>query len=326
MSNDTIGLAVIGLGVIGTRMLANTAHRADYSIVGAWDPDEGARERARASFAHAPIARSAEAAIADPRTRVVYVGTPPGWHRHYAQLASRHGKALFCEKPLAADVAEGEAMVAELARAGTPNALNYVFATAPGARALERLLAGGAIGRPLAIETQLFFSRWPRDWQASARWLSLRAEGGFVREVLSHFVYLMIDLFGDCRHRQSFVEYADDPALCERSAAALLSCGGLPSRVLASSGGGGPDEVRFTVRGERGALRLENWHQLLRFSDGAWAEEPVPMAPHPDGRTASFQAQLDALARLARGEPHGLPDAATGLAVQRVIETILRGD
>ena len=95
-------------------------------------------------------------------------------------------------------------------------------------------------------------------------------------------------------------------------------------KVLASSGGGGPDEVRFTVRGERGALRLENWHQLLRFSDGAWVEEPVPIAPHPDGRTASFQAQLDVLARLARGQAHGLPDAATGLAVQRVIETILR--
>ncbi|MCL4748039.1 MAG: Gfo/Idh/MocA family oxidoreductase, partial [Burkholderiaceae bacterium] len=119
-------------------------HRPDYTIVGAWDPDPGARERAARTFAHVPVRASAQEAIADPRTRVVYVGTPPGWHRHYAQLAAKHGKVLFCEKPLAADLAQGEAMVAELSRANTPNALNYVFATAPGARTLARLLAEGA--------------------------------------------------------------------------------------------------------------------------------------------------------------------------------------
>jgi hypothetical protein len=36
-----------------------------------------------------------------------------------------------------------------------------------------------------------------------------------------------------------------------------------------------------------------------------------------------YQAQLDSLARFARGEPHPLPDMATALRVQRTIEALL---
>lgn len=323
--SERIGIAVIGLGVIGRRMLEQTALRDDLAISGAWDVDPAASARARADFPHARIAPDANAAIADPATRVVYVGTPPAFHRQYALLASAQGRRVFCEKPLAVDVEEGERLVREIETAGTPNAVNFVYASAPAARAMADAIASGAIGRPTGIETKLFFARWPRDWQASAGWLRHRAEGGFVREVLSHFVYLMIDLFGDCRHRASFTDYPRQRELCERASAALLDCAGIPALVAASAGGAGPDEVIFTVRGERGALRLENWYGLQRSDGSGWAAVGADRAPHPDVRTAAYQAQLDSLARFARGETHRLPTMATALQVQRVIERILQG-
>lgn len=320
-----IGIAVLGLGVIGRRMLEQTAGRGDVEVVAAWDLHPGAREAAARDFPGTPIAASAAQAVAHPRTQVVYIGTPPAAHREYSLLAAEHRRMVFCEKPLAVDLDEGAALVTEMRERAVPNAVNFVFASAPGARALASQLASGAIGRPVGIETRLFFSKWPRDWQANAQWLRLRAEGGFVREVLSHFVYLMIDLFGDCRHVGSVVEHPADPSLCERAAVAVLDCAGIASTVSASAGGAGPDEVSFTVRGERGALRLENWHALSVSQGDAWQPVSVPFAPHPDLRIAAYQCQIDSLACMARGQPHRLPDMAVALRVQRVIEQVLRG-
>jgi len=322
--SERIGIAVIGLGVIGRRMLEQTGRRSDFAITGAWDIDPAARERARADFPHARIADSAEAAIADPATRVVYIGTPPAFHRHYSLLASAARRKVFCEKPLAVDVPEGERLVGEMAAAGTDNAVNFVYASAPAARALARSLESGEIGRLTGVETRLFFSAWPRDWQASAKWLAYRAEGGFVREVLSHFVYLMIDLFGNCELRGAATDFPAGGELCERASTALLECAGVPATASASAGGAGPDEVIFTVRGERGALRLDNWYGLQRSDGAAWTSIDVDYRPHPDMRTAAYQAQLDSLARFARGESHRLPAMATALQVQRLIEQILQ--
>jgi predicted dehydrogenase len=324
--SERIGIAVIGLGVIGRRMLEQTARRDDLFVSAAWDIDPQARERAARDFPHVRIAPDAAAAIADAGTRIVYVGTPPAFHREYSLLASAQGRKVFCEKPLAADVAQGERLVGELERAGTPNAVNFVYASAPAARAMASALADGSIGSPQLIETRLFFARWPRDWQASAQWLKFRAEGGFVREVLSHFVYLMTDLFGACDHRSSFVDYPGDGVSCERAGVAMLDCKGVPALVAASAGGGGPDEVVFTVRGERGALRLDNWYGLQRTEGAGWVDVPLDHRPHPDVRSAAYQAQLDSLARFGRGEPQRLPTMATALAVQRVIDRILKGD
>ncbi|MEN9314729.1 MAG: hypothetical protein RIS35_1122 [Pseudomonadota bacterium] len=322
-TGTAVGLAVIGLGVIGRRMLEQVGRRDDFEIVGAWDVSEAARDAAGRDFPGTRLAANAEALIADPRVRVVYIGTPPAHHRHYALLAARAGKRVFCEKPLAVDLPEGERLVDEMRAAETPNAVNFVFASAPGARALASMLESGRIGAPVAVDTRLHFARWPRDWQANAQWLRYRAEGGFVREVLSHFVYLMTDLFGGCECRDAIVDWPSDPLLCERSALSAFDCNGIRATASATAGSGGPDEVVFTVRGERGALRLEDWHRLSIDEGAGWKPVDVDFAPHPDLRIAAYQAQLDALGRFARGEPHRLPDMATALAVQRVIERVL---
>ena len=318
-----IGIAVIGLGVIGRRMLEQTARRQDLRVVSAWDLSADARARAQADFPGLALAADAEAAIAAPGVEIVYVGTPPGVHRQYSLMAARRGRRVFCEKPLAVDVPEGRQLVDELAAAGVANAVNFVYASAPAAIALKRAIDDGTIGAPRSIEVTLFFARWPRDWQANAQWLRFRREGGFTREVLSHFVFLMTRLFGGCRHVASQVLYPDDASQCERAVLAGLDCNGVPALVMASAGGGGPDEIRFTVRGERGALRLDNWYELSRSDGEHWIPIPLDHAPHADARSAAYQAQLDSLVRFGTGQSNPLPDAALALAVQETIEDIL---
>lgn len=318
-----VRLAVIGLGVIGRRMIEQARMRDDLIVVGAWDIDPMTCERAARDYPGLAVAPDAHQLISRADVDVVYVGTPPSAHRHHAIAAAANGKKVFCEKPLAADLIEGEQLADELARSGAPNAFNFVYASAPCVLALERALNEQRLGQIVAIDIRLFFSRWPRDWQAGATWLSLRQQGGFVREVLSHFVYLCIRLFGECRLADARVDWPTQPELCERSAWARLECGGTPVTVVGAAGGFGPDEVVFTVRGTTGAARLSNWYELS-FSDGAqWHKPASTDDASTDVRTQSYQAQLGSLVQFCRGSEHPLPDAALALRVQRVIEGIL---
>lgn len=319
------GIAVIGLGVIGRRMLDQTRNRSDLKVVSAWDVSDKAMRAAAADFPGVPLAADARAAIEAPGVDLVYVGTPPAFHRQYVEMAIAAGRKVFCEKPLAVSLADGEAIVKALEASGTANGVNYVFASAPAVAEMESRLHAGAIGSPREVEIRLFFSRWPRDWQANAGWLAYREEGGFVREVLSHYVYLLRRLLGPAAIESATIGWQEDPALCERSALARLSCGGLPVLVSASAGAAGPDVVEFTLRGDTGALRLENWFELSQSDGARWSKLPHGGlgADRPDPRTAAYQSQLDSLAKMARGEPHPIPDAGVALEVQKTIEALL---
>jgi predicted dehydrogenase len=297
-----VGVAVIGLGVIGRRMLEQAAGRPDLRIVGAWDLDAGARERCARDFPAVPLAASPVELLGFAGTDVAYVGTPPTSHREYALMAAARGLRLFCEKPLTANLDEARLLVAELARAGTPNAVNFVFAGAPAAALLEARLREGALGDPVGADIRLFFARWPRDWQATATWLRHREQGGDVR------------LLG------ASVAWPDDPALCERAVSATLACNGMPVTVSAAAGAAGPDEVVFTLRGSKAAMRLSDWYRASESDGSAWRELASGDA---DPRGAAYQAQLGELVRFARGQTHRLPDAAAALRVQDVVEGIL---
>jgi 3-hydroxyisobutyrate dehydrogenase-like beta-hydroxyacid dehydrogenase len=69
-------VAIIGLGVIGRRMLINMPRQGRLAVVGGWDPSPAARAEAARDFPWLTIADSAEALIASADVDLVYVGAP----------------------------------------------------------------------------------------------------------------------------------------------------------------------------------------------------------------------------------------------------------
>ena len=84
-------VSVIGLGVMGQRMLASMAVNRQFDVLSAWDPDPGACHRTRELYPQIRIADSPGDTIDDRGTGVVYIACPPVWHKEHAIAAMQAG-------------------------------------------------------------------------------------------------------------------------------------------------------------------------------------------------------------------------------------------
>jgi predicted dehydrogenase len=316
------GMAVIGLGVVGRRMLEQAAAVPGIQVASAWDPLPAARAAAAADFPGLPLATGAVDAIERLDVDVVYVAAPPLAHAALVRAAIAAGKAVFCEKPLGIDVAESEALVDEVRASGTRHAVNFPFASSAAVDAIARATADPAFGLQ-SIEVSIRFARWPRAWQAGATWLARAEQGGLTREVLSHFVWLLLRLRGAVSLQGAALQRPAAPeGAAETAIAAALVAGGVPVTVSGSVGGTDPDRVEARFVGAASELLLSDWYRLESFDAASPQGRPFGGLPD-DPRTATYRRQLAQLHALLSGEPHTLPGLDEALAVQRVVEAML---
>ncbi|MBC7800558.1 MAG: gfo/Idh/MocA family oxidoreductase, partial [Gemmatimonadaceae bacterium] len=165
------------------------------------------------------------------------------------------------------------------------------------------------------------FATWPRPWQhAAAGWQDGPAEGGFTREVVSHFLFLSRRLLGPLVLKSSDAVFG---ATTERSITARLDAGGLPGRLTGGVGTIAQDDHNtWTIRGVAG-IRLRDWSIAERqHPDGTWVPDPDAL-PNERMRPFVLRRQLQQVAHMTRGEPHHLATAAEAFEVQQVVEAIL---
>ena len=204
-------LAIIGLGIMGRRMLENAVRHPEFEVTGVWDPSPDAIAKTRALLPNAPIAQSAQAAM--QKANVVYLACPPGPRKTYALEAAANGQGVFMEKPLGTDNAQSRDLLAQLEKARLQSVVNFTQAASRGFEELSRAIQSGEVGELLGIDIVVNYPAWPRAWQKEADWLRFRHEGGYTREVISHFLFLAARyLWPLTGHTKTHV-----PALCSGS-------------------------------------------------------------------------------------------------------------
>lgn len=254
-------------------------------------------------------ALSFEEDIFDQQADLFYIATPPATH---IQLARKASGAVLCEKPLAVDVTEARRLVEEIE---IPNAVNFPFASHPNVTSLEAQLRNGSHGEALRVEIRFFFNDWPRKWQQGAAWLAGPEQGGFLREVFSHFAYLTDRLLGSVELVDAMVNRG--PSGTETAVRAQLKAGDVPIWLTGNVGGRAPDLYEWTLYGSLASYRLQNWYDLEIGHDDGW--QSLQLEPPAQG----LQAQLDAVTKLIGGEDNPLPTFADALRVQELVEGIL---
>lgn len=322
MPESPVAIGLIGAGIMGERLLRAITEQPPGLLRagGIWDPSPQAMARIAAAFPMVPAAADAAALI--DRSDCVYIASPPASHLGHARAAIAAGKAVFCEKPLAVDVAQARDFVAE---AGGRGAVNFPFASSPAIATLRGWIESGAVGAAPRLEISVAFAKWPRSWQVDAAgWLDGPAEGGFTREVVSHFLFLARRCFGTLHGLEAQATFSE-PGRSERAIAARLMAGEVPVTLTGSVGTTSKDDHNiWQLEGDAGAVRLCDWsHAERRQPDGSWRRADDAL-PQEQARPLALKRQLEGVVRLVRGEPHHLATLEEALDVQEIVEAILK--
>jgi len=319
----TPSVAVIGLGVMGQRMLSNMKMYGGFNLLAGWDPSDAACQQARTIAPELSMVDDPHELITRSDADLIYIACPPAHHKEYALAAIHAGKAVFCEKPLGIDIDQSRALVEVMEAAGNKHTVNFSLASATAVEFIEEGLSTDKIGDVRGVDIHLHFSKWPRDWQVPAAWLSERAEGGFVRETFSHYAYLTQRLFGPVTVMSAHTRYPNDDISAEVQSIAALDCDGIPVSFVGGIGGiesSGADKVEFTIWGTNGVYRLYDWNRIRTSTGDGWTEQ---LTEFDDLRQEGYKRGLLNLGKLMRGEPHSLPTFRDALGAQEIVETIL---
>jgi predicted dehydrogenase len=252
---------------------------------------------------------------------LLYVSTPPKSHAEFVYGGLDKGWNIFCEKPLGISVEASEKLSLAIKEHAVMQAVNFVFSGAPALHAARWHISNGLIGTPIGAELTLKFSTWPRGWQAHAAWLGGRNEGGMMREVGSHYAYLTRELLGSLDLEAPLIREFPAPDQAETMVMAQWKSGHGFVSVNARVGGNRQDIVRYRVLGDQGCLVFENWYQLFHETSDGLRPLLDPTAAEP---LSAYMGQLDQLALQLDDGRKRLADFADALAVQRLIEAMIR--
>ncbi len=322
-----VRLGIIGYGIMGERLLRAALRHdpGEVTVAGVWDPSSRAMDRLARDLPQTPRFPSSHELM--EASDCVYIASPPASHLGHARRAIERGCAVFCEKPLATDLDEAAAFVAEAESQRARAAVNFPFASSLAVDQLKAWIAEGAVGETRSLRIEVAFAAWPRSWQQdAATWLDRREQGGFTREVVSHFLFLTRRLLGPLDLKKSAAVFAEGDR-SERGIDAVLLAGGTPARVTGQVGGTEADDCNFwTLEGSAGAIRLRDWSIAERLGeDGVWRTAPEAL-PNDRARPIVLARQLAKVAAMTRGEPHDLATLREAFDVQQVVEAILRQD
>jgi predicted dehydrogenase len=133
-----------------------------------------------------------QALIDDPDIDALYIPLPNSLHAGWTATALRAGKPVLCEKPLCGTLAEAEQVLAVAAGNGPPLWEAFVFPFHAQFTATAKLLADGAIGELLEIQSGFHFMvRNPANIR-----LIRDLDGGALNDVGCYPVRIALELFG----------------------------------------------------------------------------------------------------------------------------------
>ena len=314
-----VKVAIIGLGIMGRRMLEHMRKHEKFEPNFLWDPDKSACEKAIEIDSEAKIMDSPEEAI--DAADLVYLACPPKVREAYAIDTVQKGKALFLEKPLGIDVEHSKKFIERLKNFNVPLAVNFTQAAGLALNDLLHAKSNEEFGEMIGVDIIVTYPKWPREWQKEADWLRFKSEGGMTREVISHFLFFSERVLGLLELKWAKVVYPKDDLLCETDVLARLETkDGKCVNILASVGGVQPDRQEMTIRGTKTSRRISEFYKDFE-SDGG---EFLPLREEPkDPRAVSLKAQLDHLFLNYKGMPNQLASLDEAYRVQTLIEAIL---
>lgn len=165
---EKIKVGVLGLGRAGRGMHLNELnkyYKDKFEFVAGCDKDPEQIETTRNLYPDARYYSDMNELFADPEVELVTIATRSLDHVDHALMAFNAGKKVFCEKPVAASVAEFDRLVeAEKSRPGSIF-IRHNRRFEPAFNQIRDIIASGKLGWVYEIKLARNAFQWRSDWQ-----------------------------------------------------------------------------------------------------------------------------------------------------------------
>lgn len=185
---NELKVGIIGAGYIGGVHAGLLARDERASVTAIHDID-AERARRLAGSIGAAVSESAEELI--DRVDVVYITTPNTKHTALALAALSAGKHVFCEKPMATNLADARAVLDGAGRSKSVFQVGHNRRFAPVYAMLKQMITEGSAPHSAHVKMnrgELIKPEWVADPQIT---------GGFLYETTIHMFDMMRFLFGE---------------------------------------------------------------------------------------------------------------------------------
>lgn len=115
--------------------------------------------------------------VARDDVHLVDICTPNYLHAEMAIAAAEAGKHILCEKPLAMNVAEAEAMVAAAKKSRVTTLVAFCYRRCPAVALMKQMIAAGKLGRVYHVRAQ-YLQDWIMDPNFPRVWRLVKAISG----------------------------------------------------------------------------------------------------------------------------------------------------
>lgn len=234
--------------------------------------------------------------VRDPEVDVVAVTVKVPEHRAIVLAALEAGKHVYCEWPLARDLAEAEELAAAARKAGTHVCIGLQGADAIAVRHAASLVRQGVIGEPLALRVVSSTQGWGKVAPPFYAYLQDKRNGATLESIAGGHTLAMIEAvvgaYAEVGARNSIltpeVQIAGTEERVARTCADHMLIHGKHASGCISNveiTGGANIPLVFELRGSKGSLTIEGHHAggyqcgdlVARCSVEADPQPPFPL-------------------------------------------------
>lgn len=276
----------------------------------------------------------------DPDVDIVAVTVKVPEHRAIVLAALDAGKHVYCEWPLARDLAEAHELASAAHRAGTHVAIGLQGANSIAVRHAAKLVQEGVIGRPLSLRVVSSTAGWGTVAPPHYAYLQDRRNGATLATIAGGHTLAMVEAvagtYGEAGAANSIlqheVEIAGTGELVKRTCADHMlihgrHASGCVSNVEITSGQDMP--LVFELRGSKGNLAIRGQHPGgyqcgdLQVVTSVEAEpQPASQLAGLDGTAINVGEVWRRFERDIRTGQRTVPDFGVALRLHRLLDAI----
>ena len=295
----------INVGMVGAAFMGK-AHSVGYRDVAFAFPDvkavpvmkeiaaitQAEADAARAQFGWERASEGWQKIVKAKDIQLIDICTGNNTHKEIAVAAAGAGKHVFCEKPLAMNVAECKEMVKAVEKAGVVHMVDFNYRRVPAVELAKQMIEKGAVGTPyhwraVYLQDWIMDPDFPLVWRLKKELAGSGVHGDLNAHIIDLARYLLGEFDSVCGLMKTFIKKRPELAATTGGLGAKASKkmgdvtvddatlflakfanGAVGTFEATRFAGGNRNGNRFEINGSNGSIRfnLERLNELEYYS------------------------------------------------------------